>query len=188
MLNFWKQLTLSDAVALQFIRHDHARGILKALQQPSKEALRGFGVPPRLNEDVEHDPVLIHGAPKIVLHALDPDEHLIKVPLVTGSRTTAAQAVGEGLGEFLAPAPNGFVGDDDTPLGQSATSAFSFASILPACSYDNALCRLVGVYFGAIQCDGAHSEHAHLARQQQHFDEQRLDLGRNRRRNVAMVS
>ena len=33
-----------------------------------------------LNEDVEHNAGLIHGAPKIVLHAPDPDEHLVQVP------------------------------------------------------------------------------------------------------------
>jgi len=53
-----------------------------------------------------------------MLHDVDPDEHLIKVPPVTGPRTTAAQAVGKALGEFLAPAPSGLVGDDNAPLSQ----------------------------------------------------------------------
>jgi hypothetical protein len=61
---------------------------LKAFEQPSEETLRGLGIPPGLNQDVEHDTVLVHRAPKIMLYALDPDEHLIKVPLVTGPRTT----------------------------------------------------------------------------------------------------
>jgi hypothetical protein len=34
-----------------------------------------------LNEDVEYDTVLIHGTPKIILRALDPDEHLVKCHL-----------------------------------------------------------------------------------------------------------
>ncbi len=34
----------------------------------------------------------------------------------------------------------------------------------------------VGVDLGPIQCHRAHRENAHLARQQQHLDEQRLDL------------
>ena len=118
MFNLWKQLALGDAVASQLIGHNHARHILKAFQQPSKETFGCFGIPPRLNEDVEHDAVLIHGTPKIVLHALNPDEHLIKVPLVTGPRTTAAQTVGKGLAEFLAPAPDGLIRDDDAPLSQ----------------------------------------------------------------------
>jgi hypothetical protein len=39
--------------------------------------------------------VLIHAAPKIVLHAMDPDEHLVQVPLVPGPWPSAAQAVGK---------------------------------------------------------------------------------------------
>jgi hypothetical protein len=68
---------------------------LKVLQQPSKESFGCFGIPSWLNQYVEHDTVLVHSTPKTVLHALDPHEHLIKVPLVTGPRTTSAQAVGE---------------------------------------------------------------------------------------------
>ena len=55
MLDLRKQLTLSHAVASQLIGHDHARYILKTLQQLSEESLRGFGVPAWLNEDIEHD-------------------------------------------------------------------------------------------------------------------------------------
>jgi hypothetical protein len=76
MLNLRKQLAVCHAVASQLIGHDHARHILQALQQPSEESLRGFGIPPRLNKDVEHGAVLIHGAPKVVLYALDPNEEV----------------------------------------------------------------------------------------------------------------
>ena len=55
---------------------------MKPLRQPSKEAFCCFAIPPRLNEDVEHDVVSVHGAPKIMPHTLDPDEHLIEVPRV----------------------------------------------------------------------------------------------------------
>ena len=118
MLNLGKQLALSHTVASQFIGHDHARNILKAFKQSSEETFGCFGITPRLNEDVEHDTVLIHGTPQIVLHALKPDEHLIEVPLITGPRTAAAQSAGKILAEFLAPTPNGLIGDDDTTLGQ----------------------------------------------------------------------
>ena len=118
MFNLRKQCALSHAVASQFVGHDHARHILKAFQQPAKEPFGRFGVPPRLNEDVEHDAVLIHGAPKIMLHALDPNEHLVQMPLVTGPWTTAAQAGGKGLTELLAPAPNCLIGHNNATLGQ----------------------------------------------------------------------
>jgi hypothetical protein len=65
MLGLRKQLALSHAVASQLIGHDHARYILKTLQQPSEESLCGFGTPAWLNEDAENDTMLIHRTPKI---------------------------------------------------------------------------------------------------------------------------
>src|SRR4030088_2296983 len=100
MFNLGKQLAVCHAVASQLVGHDHARHILKALQQPPEKAFGGFGIPPWLNEDVEHDAVLIHGTPKIMLHSLNPDEYLVEVPLVTGSWASAAKAFGKALAEF----------------------------------------------------------------------------------------
>jgi hypothetical protein len=91
---------------------------LKTFQQPPKESFGGIGIPPRLDEDVEHDAVLIHGTPKIVPHALNPDEHLIDVPLVAGPRTASAQAVGKGLAELLAPPTYRLMGDDNATFSQ----------------------------------------------------------------------
>ena len=42
VLDAGKQLTLSHAIAAQFVGHDHPRHILQALQQPFEEALRGL--------------------------------------------------------------------------------------------------------------------------------------------------
>jgi hypothetical protein len=118
MFYIWKQLALRHAVASQLIGHDHARHILKALQQPSEESLCCFGVPPWLNEDVELNALLIHGAPQIVLHSLDPDEHLVEVPFVSWPGTAAAQAAGKGLAELLAPAPDRLIGSDNASFSQ----------------------------------------------------------------------
>ena len=90
MFGLWKQLALSHAVALQLIGHDHARHILKAFQQPSEEMLCCFGIPTWLNEDVEHNALLIHGAPQIVLHSLDSDEDFVEVPFVSWPGPAAA--------------------------------------------------------------------------------------------------
>jgi len=51
-----KQPTPRDAVAPQFVGHDHSRHIVQTLQKPPEEALRGIGIASGLNEDVEHDP------------------------------------------------------------------------------------------------------------------------------------
>jgi hypothetical protein len=123
MFNFGKQLALCDTATSRFIGHDHARHILQTLQQPSNESYGCFGIPPRLNEDVEHDAILIHGTPNIVLHALNPDEYLVEVPLIPRPWPAAVQAFGKGLAEFLAPAPNGLMGDDDaSSASRSSTS------------------------------------------------------------------
>jgi hypothetical protein len=63
MFNLGKQIAPGRAVASKFIGDDHARDILKSLQQSLEEAFGGVRIPPWLNEDVEHDTVLIHGAP-----------------------------------------------------------------------------------------------------------------------------
>src|SRR5271166_218191 len=104
MLNIWKQVALRHAVASQLVGDDHPRH-LQALQQAFEETLGGFAIAPVLHENVEHNAVLIHGAPKIMLHTPDPDKHLIEVPLVSRLWPAATQAVGEALAEFSAPAP-----------------------------------------------------------------------------------
>ena len=118
MLNRGKQLTLSDAIAPQLVGHDHPRHILQTLQQPREEALCSIGITPGLNQDVEHDTLLIDGAPKIVLNALDPDEDFVHMPFVSRLWPAATQAVGETRGEFLAPAAHRLVGHDDATLSQ----------------------------------------------------------------------
>jgi hypothetical protein len=76
------------------------------------------GIAPGLNQDIEHNAMLIDGAPKAVLHALDPDEDFVHVPFVAWSRPASSQPIGETRGEFLAPAAHRLVGDDDAALGE----------------------------------------------------------------------
>jgi hypothetical protein len=78
-------LALSNAVAAQLVGHNYPRLIVQTLQQPFEEALRRLDIAPGLNEDVEHNAILIDGAPEIMLHALDADEDFVHVPLVAGS-------------------------------------------------------------------------------------------------------
>jgi hypothetical protein len=59
---------------------NRGKHILQTLQQPREEALCSIGITPSLNEDIEHNAVLIDCRPEIVLHAPDPDEDLVHVP------------------------------------------------------------------------------------------------------------
>jgi hypothetical protein len=104
MLDLRKQLAFRHAIAPQLVGHDYPRHILQTLQQAPEETLGSFPAVAFLNQDVEHHAILIHGAPKIVLHTLDPDEHLVQVPLISRPWPSVAQAVGKVLAEFLAPA------------------------------------------------------------------------------------
>ena len=63
MLDARKQLTLSDTVAAQFVGHDHPRHVLKTFQQSLEEPLCSVRIALGLNQDFEHNAVLIDGAP-----------------------------------------------------------------------------------------------------------------------------
>ena len=91
---------------------------MQTFQQAPEETLGGFGIATFLHQDVEHNAILIHGAPEIMLHTLEPDEHFIHVPLVAGSRSPAAQAIGKGVAELPAPAPNCLIRHDYATLRQ----------------------------------------------------------------------
>jgi hypothetical protein len=85
-----RRLALCHTIASQFVRNDHTWHILEAVYKTPEETLRGSAIPSWLNQDVEHNAVLSHGAPKIVLHALDPNEHCIEIPLVSCPGPAAA--------------------------------------------------------------------------------------------------
>ena len=89
VFNCGKQLSLSDAIAPQLVGHDHTQHVVQTFQKSPEEALRGTGIPSRLNEDVEYNPVLVDGAPEIVLHASDADEE------ASGARQLQPRALSE---------------------------------------------------------------------------------------------
>src|SRR3954451_22144483 len=75
-------LTLGGAVARQLVRDQDTRGSALLFQQLAEEALGGPLVPPALDEDVEHDPILIDSPPEPVLRSPDRQAHFVQVPFV----------------------------------------------------------------------------------------------------------
>ena len=61
------------------------RRILQAFQQPLEEALGGFIITSPLNQDIEHDAMLIHRAPHIMKFTLNAKEDLVEMPLIAPS-------------------------------------------------------------------------------------------------------
>src|SRR5215813_6520542 len=108
-----QDLAFGSGVALELVRDDHPRNIPQALQQIAEEP-RGRGrVAPALDQNVEDISVLVDRAPKIVLLAADPDEHLVHVPLVAGLWPASLQRIGEDPAKAQTPLADALIADDD---------------------------------------------------------------------------
>jgi hypothetical protein len=118
MFHTGQDLALRGAIALQFIRDDHAWHVGQALQQLAEKLLRRFLVAAALHENIEHVTILIDGAPEIMPRAVDREQDLIQVPLVARLGAPATELIGIRLPELLAPLPDRFVGDGDSTSEQ----------------------------------------------------------------------
>ncbi len=77
---------MSNAIAAQTVRNETPRLVFQPLQQALEETLGSGAVPPVLDQDVQHDAMLIRRPPQIVQHASDADEHLVEVLGVSRAR------------------------------------------------------------------------------------------------------
>ncbi len=128
--------SLRRAITLQLICNDYPRHVPQPLQQLAEEPLGGLFVPAALDQDVQDVAILIHGSPQIMILTTDLDEHLIQMPLVTGSRTLAAQFVSVCLTKLEAPFTDRFIGNDNAAHGHNLfdiAKAQSEAEVKPHC-------------------------------------------------------
>src|SRR5919112_4675638 len=102
MLDRGHHLTLRSTVARQLVRDHDTRGPHLPLQKLAKQTLGGLLVAPALDENVEHNPILVDGPPEPVLRSPDHQAHFVEVPFVSRTGEPAADLVGEVLAE-LAP-------------------------------------------------------------------------------------
>ena len=84
VLNSRHDFSFRRAVALELIRDDHARHVLKTLQQLAEESLRCFLTSLTLHQNIKDIAILIDGPPQIMLLALDLQKHFIQVPFSPG--------------------------------------------------------------------------------------------------------
>src|SRR3954463_1717166 len=118
MLDRGHHLVFRGAVAGQLVRDHHARGPALLFQQLAEQALGGLFVPPALDENVGHDPILVDGPPEPVLLAADHQAHFVEVPLVARAWQPTPDLVGETLAELARPLPHGLVAHVDAAGGQ----------------------------------------------------------------------
>ncbi len=118
MLELHAHVRARGAVRTELIGDQDTRSAGLFADELAKQAFGGASVAATLNQSVEDKAVLIDGAPKPALFAIDGDHDLIETPLVAELRRAPAHFVGEVSAEFLNPAPDGFVADDHTAGGQ----------------------------------------------------------------------
>jgi len=87
-------------------------------QQSSKESFRGALITAWLYQDVDHVAVLIHGAPQILLLAIDSKKDFVQVPNIAEPALTPLQFSSIVRTELLTPESNGFIRDSDSAFGQ----------------------------------------------------------------------
>jgi len=89
-----------------------------AVDQAAQEGLGGFLVAPLLHQDVEHQTILVHGAPQPIAAAAALEWHLVDVPLVSWPGAAPPHPVSEDRPELLAPPADRLVADGDPALRQ----------------------------------------------------------------------
>src|ERR1700689_2916096 len=103
MLDTGHDLPLSGGVAAQLVGDQHPRRSRLLLQQLAEQTFGGPLVAPALDENIEHEAVLVDRAPEPMLLAGDGDDDLVEGPFVAAAWGSPMDAVGEFPAEFQAP-------------------------------------------------------------------------------------
>src|SRR4051794_11839228 len=160
MLDRGHHVCLCRGVAGELIRDHDTRGPALLFQQLAEQALGGLFVPPDLDQDVEHDPILVDGPPEPVLLAADHQAHFVEVPLIARAWQPTADLVGEALAELARPLAHGFVAHLDATRGQHLfdhAQAQGKAEVEPDGVADD-LARKAVAGVGGLGC-GCHASH-----------------------------
>jgi hypothetical protein len=72
----------------------------------------------RLDDEIQHIPVLIYSAPEVVQRAIYHEEDFIQVPWIARSGTPAPELIGKILAKLQTSLANGLICDDDSPSEQ----------------------------------------------------------------------
>lgn len=102
-------------VAAQLVSNDHTWSAACGTQQLAEEPDSGKSIPSWLDENIEHNAVLIDRSPEIVCDSVDLEEDFIQVPFVTGPSATPSQTGGIRFTKFVAPASDGLVAQQYSP-------------------------------------------------------------------------
>jgi hypothetical protein len=107
-----------SGVASQFVGNDPQWFCTLATQESSKESLCRPLITMRLDQNVDHVAVLVHGTPQILLLAVDAKEDFIQVPVVAQPSLSSLQFPSIAGTELLTPLPDRLIRHDDSALGK----------------------------------------------------------------------
>jgi hypothetical protein len=91
MINGRQEGSKRSSIAFEFVGDDSKRLFPLAAHQSLKEPLGGALIPAWLNQDVDHVTVLIHGAPEILVLAVDSHEDFVQVPDIAEAALAALE-------------------------------------------------------------------------------------------------
>jgi hypothetical protein len=97
------------SVARELVGDHHPRLAARRLNHSAKECLGGVLITSLLDQDVEHNDVLVGGTAQPVALALDLQLHFVQMPCVTRMSASPSQSGGVGQAKLRAPGADGFV-------------------------------------------------------------------------------
>ena len=107
-----------SSIALQLVGDDPEWSLALIAQQSAKEPLGCTLIAARLQQNINDITILIDGTPKILLLAVDSDEEFVQIPGITEASLFLLKTSGIVGSELPAPAPNGFVRNNNSTFGK----------------------------------------------------------------------
>jgi hypothetical protein len=105
-------------VAGELVGDNYPRRTASCCEDAAQERHGSLLIPPLLDQNVQHEPILIDCPPQPVLLSSDLQLHLVNVPLVGWPKPPAAQVLGICRPELAAPEADRLVADLDASLGE----------------------------------------------------------------------
>ncbi len=105
-----------SAVRWQFVGDEGIRDEALVFEQLSHQFQCRSLVAPALNQDIQDLAFTIYCTPEVHALAIDQDKHLVQVPTPIRAGTQSPERAGIAQPELQRPAPDGLIGDVDTPL------------------------------------------------------------------------
>ena len=109
-----------SAIGTELVGDQDTRSASLSADELAHQPLGGMLVTTALDQSIQRETVLIDGTPEPVLVAADRDDDLIQVLFVAELGRAPADRPDKIPSEFLGPAPDGLMADDDAPGGQQA--------------------------------------------------------------------